>query len=870
MVIMVLLQIQVRFLPEEGQTPGSMIGTVLSNRYKLTAELGSGGMAWVYLAEDLVQGGQVAVKILYPQHSKDLLFVQRFNREARLSMTLSQDAPQPNVVRILDYGADRDTHYLVMEYVPGQDLGQLLEQQGPLPWPKALDLGYQVALALQHAHQQDIVHRDIKPSNIMILPDGTARVLDFGIARVQASPHLTIVGFVGSPHYTAPEQAKGQEVDIRADIYSLGIVLYRMLSGDLPFQGDTPWVVVEQHVVATPLPLDSIRPDLPQPVIELVRKAMARDPEDRFQTPGEMAQAIQALLPEQDPAAEPLPVVPVMAAVDLAATYERGQQAIQEERWQEAVDLFSQILRSDPEYRDAADQLDYVGSEMRLATLYRSARRALETGQWDQALRQLDSIAEIDPDYKDTQDLRLRAENRDPAPAGPVAASTEFPTHVPAAEAQPEQPVAVDSPDAGSPSPLAPPPEDRVRRRWIFLAGGLLLVLLLSAAGYVIFAAARKPVPTPVVEVRQSPAPTTQPTLAPSATDNIAASPTSTRSPARYTATAAGPTVSPTATPTARPTSTRPAPSASNTPTPSPSVTPTQTHTASPVAPTRPPLSGQIAFPRFDPSRGTYDVHVCAVSGADCRRVASAASQPDYLPGGSRLVIHSWKPDEKGLILITHSGERIWHITDQVEAARPSVDSDGALYVYHSRAESDRQPRLYRTYGADTRPIVREASVVRGQSPSWLPDGRILYSGCWLGDCGILLTLADGTHPRQVVAGASETNPEASPNGRQVAFMSRRDGNWEIYVARIDGGSPKRLTKNPANDGLPAWSPDGRYIAFVTDRDGEWEVWVMRPDGTGQRRLFAIGGPIDGQVRDAAVHENHGWVEERISWAPLP
>jgi TolB protein len=155
-----------------------------------------------------------------------------------------------------------------------------------------------------------------------------------------------------------------------------------------------------------------------------------------------------------------------------------------------------------------------------------------------------------------------------------------------------------------------------------------------------------------------------------------------------------------------------------------------------------------------------------------------------------------------------------------------------------------------------------------------LPDGRILYSGCWQDDCGIIVTRSDGTHPRQVVAGASETNPEASPNGKQVAFMSRRDGNWEVYVARldggIDGGDPRRLTKDAANDGLPAWSPDGRYIAFVTDRDGEWAVWVMRPDGTGQRRLFDIGGPLDGRVRDAALHESHGWVEERISWSPLP
>jgi TolB protein len=135
-------------------------------------------------------------------------------------------------------------------------------------------------------------------------------------------------------------------------------------------------------------------------------------------------------------------------------------------------------------------------------------------------------------------------------------------------------------------------------------------------------------------------------------------------------------------------------------------------------------------------------------------------------------------------------------------------------------------------------------------------------------NCGIIVMQADGTFPRQIVAGGSETNPEASPEGQQIAFMSRRDGNWEVYVASLDGSSLQRLTQNPGNDGLPTWSPDGQYIAFVTDRDGPWAVWVMRPDGSEQRRLFGIGGPLDGQVRGAAPHEMHGWVEERISWAP--
>jgi WD40 repeat protein len=287
------------------------------------------------------------------------------------------------------------------------------------------------------------------------------------------------------------------------------------------------------------------------------------------------------------------------------------------------------------------------------------------------------------------------------------------------------------------------------------------------------------------------------------------------------------------------------------------------------AAATEPALAGLLAFPRFDPSRQTYDVFVCQVDGSDCQRVAAEASQPDLLPGGNQLVVHSWKADDKGLVLQTLAGERIWRITDRLEAARPSVDFQGNVYVYHSRQVPDRQPRLYRTHGSENRPIKRGADPVLGLSPAWLPDGRVLFSGCMGAECGILVMHADGTRTRQVVAGATETNPEASPDGKRVAFMSQRDGNWEVYLADLDDGNVSRLTRNPANDGLPTWSPDGRHIAFVSDRGGSWALWVMRSDGSDQRRLFGIGGPLDGQVRDAAPHENHGWIEERISWGPV-
>jgi serine/threonine protein kinase len=838
-----------------------MIGKILGNRYKLISELGSGGMAWVYLAEDLLEERRVAVKVLYPQLSKEVGFLQRFSQEAKLAMSLSQSPPAKHIVHVLDYGSDRDTHYLVMDYVEGRDLRQILDEDGPFPWQEALEIGRQIAVALEHAHRHGIVHRDVKPENVMILPDGTVRVLDFGVARARTSPTLTYSGFVGSPYYVAPEQAMGRPVDIRADLYSLGIVLYEMLCGERPFQSDMPWVIVNHHIATPPPSLEERCPDLPGPVGRLVRKSVAKRPEDRFQTPSEVIQAIEAALsgldslPFELEAAESDELAPLLAGL-----YQQAQEAVQAREWHDAVDLFSQLLRFDPRYRDVADQLAEAGRQAQLSALYAAAKQALKAGHWGEAMAQLDEIAHIAPDYRDARELhtqvkgkyeldRLYRQGVRYVEAVDWASAMEClgqvldrdPDHVRAAEllaaARSEQDKA--QPETVPPAELQPLPRRMEPRRNLLWAGIAVLIVALAIGSYALYhfylggrggdvsttlmpgqgTATVLVLPSPMASPNHTPTATSRPAVAPAL---------------------ATPTLAPTPSPS--PTSRRPAPQ----------------------------LSGQIAFPRFDAVRGTYDVHVCRVDGSGCRVVVAEASQPDFLPDGDQIVVHSWKPDEKGLVLHVLSEQRIWRITDQIEAARPSVDFAGSAYVYHSRQEADRQPRLYRTYGTESRPIVHEANAVLGWSPTWLPGGRILYSGCWQDSCGILVLRADDSHPGQVVAGTTETDAEASPDGQQVAFMSQRDGNWEVYVVNIDGSGLRRLTRHAADDGLPSWSPDGRHIAFVSDRDGQWAVWVMRPDGSEQRRLFALGGSLDGRVRDAAPHETHGWVEERISWGPLP
>jgi tetratricopeptide (TPR) repeat protein/tRNA A-37 threonylcarbamoyl transferase component Bud32 len=382
-----------------------MIGEILGNRYKIIKEIGSGGMAWVYLAEDLIEGVRVAAKVLYPQFSEDISYIQRFNREAKLAINLSE----PHIVRVLDYGATRDIHYLIMEYIEGRDLLEVLEERGPLPYEEVLNIASQVAMALEHASQQGVVHRDIKPQNLMVTADGVVKVCDFGIARAVTLPSLTQSGFVGSPYYISPEQAMGEHVDVRSDIYSLGVVMYQILSGRLPFDAKSPWSIISQHIASKPPSLCLDNTDLPEAVEHLVNRAMAKRPEDRFQSPAELTQAVEDVLGGKEIAEVKVPV-PERDLPGLAEDlYRRAIEASQAAEWQQAVNLFNQVINLQPDYGDATERLAEAGRQARLSALYAAANRALEAKRWQEAIDELSEIVAIDAHYKDASKLLTSA-----------------------------------------------------------------------------------------------------------------------------------------------------------------------------------------------------------------------------------------------------------------------------------------------------------------------------------------------------------------------------------------------------------------------------------------------------------------------------
>jgi serine/threonine-protein kinase len=251
---------------------------LLDDRYRLLERIGGGGMAEVYLAEDVLLTRQVAVKILRSQFTGDEEFVTRFRQEARAAARLSH----PNIVSIYDVGCEGETHYIVMEYVPGETLKECIKREQRLAPAIAIEYAIQIATALKHAHDNQIVHCDIKPHNILIHRDGTAKVTDFGIARAVSSQTTTqVAGVLGSVHYLSPEQARGYGVDAQSDIYSLGVVLYEILAGAPPFDGNSPIAIAMKHIQEQPRSLSELNPDLPIQLVGLVNKAMAKKPEDR-------------------------------------------------------------------------------------------------------------------------------------------------------------------------------------------------------------------------------------------------------------------------------------------------------------------------------------------------------------------------------------------------------------------------------------------------------------------------------------------------------------------------------------------------------------------------------------------------------------
>jgi serine/threonine protein kinase len=284
---------------------------VLLDRYEVGRLLGTGGMAEVFEGRDRLLARRVAIKVLQAQFVRDPSFLIRFKREAQAAASLSH----PNIVGVYDTGSEDGTHFIVMEYVDGRTLKDVIRAEGPLFPQRAAEVCGDVCSALVAAHARGLIHRDIKPGNVMLTPEGKVKVMDFGIARAATSETITqTAAVVGTAQYISPEQAQGQTVDYRSDIYSTGCCLYEMLTGTVPFTGATPVAIAYRHVREDPTPPRMLNRDVPAPLEAICLKAMAKLPDNRYQTASEFHDDLERFRNGQQVLATPL--------MDAAATTE--------------------------------------------------------------------------------------------------------------------------------------------------------------------------------------------------------------------------------------------------------------------------------------------------------------------------------------------------------------------------------------------------------------------------------------------------------------------------------------------------------------------------------------------------------------------
>ena len=275
----------------------SLEGKTIGSRYEILEKIGVGGMATVYKAKDNILKRNVAIKVLRDEFTTDEEFIKRFNTEAQSAASLTH----PNIVSIYDVGHEENLYFIVMELIKGKTLKQIITEEGVLPWKWSVNIAIQVASALETAHKNNIVHRDIKPHNIIITEDGIAKVTDFGIAKAVSNSTITAFGTtIGSVHYFSPEHARGGYTDAKSDIYSLGVVMYEMLTGRVPFDADTPVSIALKHMQEKPVEPMKLNPSIPFAINKIIMKAMEKEPSLRYQNATEMLKDLSMALKDPE------------------------------------------------------------------------------------------------------------------------------------------------------------------------------------------------------------------------------------------------------------------------------------------------------------------------------------------------------------------------------------------------------------------------------------------------------------------------------------------------------------------------------------------------------------------------------------------
>ncbi|HFD38271.1 MAG TPA: serine/threonine-protein kinase, partial [Anaerolineae bacterium] len=870
--------------------------------FTIVEKIAEGGMAVVYKGYQESLNRYVAIKILRRELTQSPEFVARFRKEALAVARLSH----PNILHVYDADAAHGRYYIVMDYVEGGTLKDLLTK-GPLDAERAVDIAAQLADALDYAHQQGIVHRDVKPANVLLTRDGRPLLTDFGIARaLDESTHLTRTGTsIGTPAYMAPEQAQGQQTDGRTDIYALGIVLYEMLAGLVPFSAPTPVATLYKHVNEPPPPLRQVNVRVPPWLEAAVNKALAKRPEDRYQRAKAFADALRQ---HKAPATKPTP-----GTAATARPAAKGKKT--------AVMLIGAAI---------IVLLVLLGSGAYLLLETATPTATTPTPATLVALATTPApTATLAPTWTPSPSPSPSPSPTagTPTPLVLVVTATATPTSVPTATPPPTsspaptptrakpttKPTASSS---GQPGVIADFEtfgswrrgdeangtfrQSSTQKHQGSYAGKLSYNFGTTDNDYVVFEQKHKISGQPkyitawvygdgsghflnvwiqdkqgqvwqvplgrvthtgwqqmvgALDVNQK-----WPWTHISGPDNGAIDyPVSfyalvlDDNPDRFTGSG---TIY--VDDLQAETQLASVPGGGGTGTTS---TPAPQATAPPS--TGGDLSGRIVFTVYNAGIGSYTLYMVKPDGSGLHAIADYVHHPDLSPDGRRIVVDGVGGGKDDLWHFKVDGSDWQHLTTHPDDHFPTWSPNGLVVVFSSTRQGD---GVYRLYTPDAPIGTDKTKFVLGDYPVWLPTWEIAFNGCDYGwgtgaRCG-LWRVSDGHTPTQITDDPQDIPTDGTADA--LLFLRPDGNNWDVYRISLKSGALARLTDDPANDGPAAFSPDGQSIAFLSNRSGKWALYTMNRQGGNVKKVIDL--PSGGNYGSAP----HPWTQERISWGPPP